>query len=159
MSRDAGGATVVRDKPPGMSTVRKVYAYVTRVRDGVTELLVFEHRGMPHVGLEIPGGTVEPGEDVADAALRELEEESGLTGLESLGLIDTYTWVNPNSGKLHERHVFHFLAPRDIPDAWSQRPRGENEEQKGYTFDFRWIAVAEAHTVSNEQGRSASRLK
>jgi 8-oxo-dGTP pyrophosphatase MutT (NUDIX family) len=39
-------------------------------------LLVFEH---DHGGIQIPAGTVEPGEDPAIAAIRELAEESGVS--------------------------------------------------------------------------------
>ena len=39
------------------------------------ELLVFEHTGG---GVQVPAGTVEPGEDIAIAAVRELAEETGM---------------------------------------------------------------------------------
>lgn len=39
------------------------------------ELLVFEHTGG---GVQVPAGTVEPGEDITAAAVRELAEETGM---------------------------------------------------------------------------------
>lgn len=48
----------------------------------------------PFMGLwSIPGGRLEPGERLADAALRELLEETG-TQAEIVGLIDVYESVN-----------------------------------------------------------------
>lgn len=40
------------------------------------ELLVFQH---PDAGIQLPAGTVEPGEAFETAALREVEEETGLS--------------------------------------------------------------------------------
>jgi 8-oxo-dGTP pyrophosphatase MutT (NUDIX family) len=135
--------------------LRKVVAYVTRRRNGVVELLVFEHRGIPEAGLQAPAGTVEDGESLADAAVRELYEESGLKGLTPTGPIDVYWWLNPASQNRHHRHVFHFTAADDTPDRWTIRPRGEGEEEQGLVFDFRWIPVADAYILAAEQGRSA----
>ena len=66
----------------------KVTAFVVRVPPAGTELLLFEH---PHAGIQLPAGTIEPGETPETAALREAREETGLsafTGLESLGARD-----------------------------------------------------------------------
>jgi 8-oxo-dGTP pyrophosphatase MutT (NUDIX family) len=49
-------------------------------------MLVFEH---PTAGTQVPAGTVEPGEEPARAALRELLEETGVNGVNSQQLIGT----------------------------------------------------------------------
>jgi 8-oxo-dGTP pyrophosphatase MutT (NUDIX family) len=54
----------------------KVTGFVTRARAGAIELLVFEH---PSAGVQLPAGTVEPGEAPAAAVLREVAEETGVT--------------------------------------------------------------------------------
>jgi 8-oxo-dGTP pyrophosphatase MutT (NUDIX family) len=59
---------------PGI--VEKVTAFITRESRAGPELLLFEH---PYAGIQIPAGTVEEGEQPAEAALREAAEETGLT--------------------------------------------------------------------------------
>jgi 8-oxo-dGTP pyrophosphatase MutT (NUDIX family) len=67
--------------------VEKVAAFVTRDRDdpaGRREFLVFRHDN-PAAGIQVPAGTVEPGESPREAVLREVAEEAGLTGLIVVG--------------------------------------------------------------------------
>jgi 8-oxo-dGTP diphosphatase len=59
---------------------------------GAPEVLLIERRNPPFAGSwALPGGFVEQGEQVAQAAPRELEEETGLkvADLELLGVYDT----------------------------------------------------------------------
>jgi 8-oxo-dGTP pyrophosphatase MutT (NUDIX family) len=67
-----------RSDIPG--TIEKVTTFITRFTARGTDLLVFEH---PHAGIQIPAGTVEQGETLEQAALREAHEETGLMGLSS----------------------------------------------------------------------------
>ena len=59
--------------------VQKVTAFIIRERNGVKELLVFKH---PTAGVQIPAGTVEKGEDIETAVIRETYEETGLQFVE-----------------------------------------------------------------------------
>ena len=61
---------------PGMR--HKVLAYITREQGGVRQVLVFDHQDQPEAGLQVPAGTVEPGELIEPALWREIEEEAGL---------------------------------------------------------------------------------
>lgn len=58
--------------------IEKVTAFITRPGQNGRELLVFQH---PNAGIQLPAGTVEPGEDVETAVLREAFEETGLKQL------------------------------------------------------------------------------
>ncbi len=59
--------------------------------------------GTEHVTLEIPGGMVDPGEAPADAAVRELREETGFSG----GTVSELGVVEPNPAFLSNRcHTF-----------------------------------------------------
>jgi 8-oxo-dGTP pyrophosphatase MutT (NUDIX family) len=63
-------------------TVEKVTAFLTRDGAGGRQLLVFRHpaAGNGAASIQLPAGTVEPGEDPAAAVARELEEETGVAG-------------------------------------------------------------------------------
>ena len=58
----------------------KVSSFITQKRNGVDSLLVFKH---PNAGIQIPAGSVEIGEDIETAAIREAHEETGLKELKS----------------------------------------------------------------------------
>jgi 8-oxo-dGTP pyrophosphatase MutT (NUDIX family) len=55
-----------------------VVAFVTRGRDQEKKLLVFRH---PTAGIQLPAGTVDVGERLEEAAMREAFEETGLEEL------------------------------------------------------------------------------
>jgi 8-oxo-dGTP pyrophosphatase MutT (NUDIX family) len=63
--------------------VDKVAAFVLRADHGQPLLLVFDHPPADgaEASVQVPAGTVEPGEAPAAAVVREVEEETGLTGV------------------------------------------------------------------------------
>jgi 8-oxo-dGTP diphosphatase len=58
-----------------MRVYHKAYVYLTCA----TELLVFNEPDTPYLGLQVPGGTVDPGESFLHGAMREFREETGLS--------------------------------------------------------------------------------
>jgi 8-oxo-dGTP pyrophosphatase MutT (NUDIX family) len=65
--------------------VDKVTAFVVRQGGAGRELLILQH---PFAGLQLPAGTVEPGETPEAGALREAQEETGLVALEIVRRLD-----------------------------------------------------------------------
>ncbi|GGN14739.1 NUDIX hydrolase [Halarchaeum nitratireducens] len=116
--------------------VGKACAYVTR---GGSELLVFEGPG--HDGLQIPKGTVEPGEETREALYREVIEESGVSTFHGVHHLSTDVWVRRDARR-YVRHFYH--APVHEPrDAWTHVVTGDGEEV-GAEFDFSWIDLSTA---------------
>lgn len=111
--------------------MNKACPVVLRRRDGRTELLAFEH---PRAGVQIVKGTIEAGESLAAACVRELYEESGLDAEPGRFL---GRW-----GPGYEDHVWGFhemLAPREIPDTWEHF----TEDGGGHTFRLFWHPLDE----------------
>ena len=57
---------------------QKVYAYIITKMNGKFNLLVFDHFDFRDAGIQVTGGSVEPGEDAATAVVRETQEETDL---------------------------------------------------------------------------------
>ena len=69
---------------------KKVYAYIITRINADRHLLVFNHVYSPEAGTQVPGGSVEPGENVVAAVVREAQEE---TGIENLHFIKNSVWL------------------------------------------------------------------
>lgn len=90
-----------------MKIFHKAYVYLTCGED----LLVFEEPDFPEVGLQVPGGTLDPGESYLQGARREFAEETGLSldiALESFADPDHFFDNVPDClDGLHRRRHFH----------------------------------------------------
>jgi 8-oxo-dGTP pyrophosphatase MutT (NUDIX family) len=113
--------------------VPKVCAYLTRW-DG-TQLLVF--RGPGHDGLQVPKGTVEPGESLATALRREIAEESGLS-IDSASRVASDVWTRRvGPVKKYVRHFYHTDID-ESRDRWDHVVTGHGDE-RGETFEYFWV--------------------
>jgi 8-oxo-dGTP diphosphatase len=124
--------------------VEKVLAYITRERTGRVELLVFTQPAAPEAGVQVPAGTVDPGETPEQAVLREVLEESGLTGVMLAAHLRSVQRRSPSHLEL--RHVFHLELQADAPERWDHVVTG-GAEDRGLVFSYYWLelqAAAEA---------------
>ncbi|MBM7785156.1 NUDIX domain-containing protein [Tenggerimyces flavus] len=98
-----------------MSVQRKVTSFVTR-GDGLgRELLVFWHAGS---GVQVPAGTVEPGEPFEAAAIREAAEETGLDGLELVRSLGVQSIDFPEGRAALVRKEYLRTAPAGPETSW-----------------------------------------
>lgn len=96
----------------------KVVCYV--VVDG--HLLVFQHLNdrLEEVGIQVPAGTIKPGEQPIGAALREAQEETGLTDLRVVGKLGERDYdISPYRFEVMRRHFFELTtSASDLSRSW-----------------------------------------
>ena len=117
---------------------QRVLAYVTRVRDGRTELLVFDHRDEPDSGTQVPAGRLDPGESLEQGLLRELHEETGLDRVRivrELPVLGDWAARSP-----YENHAFEVRIEGETPDRFEHVVHGDGDDA-GLVFLYRWVAV------------------
>jgi 8-oxo-dGTP pyrophosphatase MutT (NUDIX family) len=101
--------------------VEKVTAFISRSSSAGTELLLLEH---PYAGIQIPAGTVEPGEEPADAALREAAEETGLEKLSIARYLGEREVQLPRGQAIIAQATTVYSRPAANSFDWARLPRG-----------------------------------
>lgn len=143
------------DPTTGLPVIGKVAAYIThQSQPHTTRLLVFTHPHATEAGVQVPAGTIEPGEAPEVAVMREAFEETGLHGLMMVGKLgaahhDMRPW---GKDEIHHRHTYHLAAPDDVPEAWQHGERAPDGSWR-HVFEFKWAALPLTNiTLSGAQG-------
>ena len=116
---------------------RKAFAYIT----SGTRLLLFTQPDFPLAGVQVPAGTMEPGETPAQAALREVTEETGLADLRIVQWIGRAMFDARPYGRneFNDRWFFHLRCDGEVAEASDY---GEGSPADGSTgpvrFRFFW---------------------
>ena len=123
----------------------KVAAYITRA----DFLLIFTERNFTEIGLQIPSGSVEFGEDLEEAVIREVYEESGLRNLR----VNKYFGIHDidqrkyGQERIHRIHFFHLICEEDTPASWSHEEKNPSERDsttpERIIFDFQWLKLSD----------------
>ena len=122
-----------------MVVIRKAFAYITNRG----RLLVFEHPDHPDAGIQVPAGTIESGEEPADAVMREAFEETGLAGLKLATFLGESERDMSDFGipEIHHRYFYHLLSEGDCPESWlhhETNPSG-GEDHSPIRFRLYWV--------------------
>jgi 8-oxo-dGTP diphosphatase len=118
----------------------KVFAYITHG----PRLLVFRHPESPEAGIQVPAGTVQPGEDLDAAVLREATEETGLTDLVLVRFLGEEVRDRSDVGRdeIHHRHFYHLRCTGDPPATWRHWETDPSDGSPSpIPFDFFWAPL------------------
>ncbi len=118
---------------------RRAYAYVTRIKDGTRQVLVFSQQNDAEAGIQVPGGGIEPEETPLEGVRREVAEETGLLDCKVERELAVDSWEYHN-GDLHQRVERHFflLSVKNAPDKWEHHVTGKGEDN-GFVFLYFWV--------------------
>ena len=95
--------------------------------------------------MQLPKGTIEPGEAPEDAVRRELLEESGIAyagELVSLGTLDRECEAGIEGNRSRHSQLWHLFLmrwPAPLPERFEHVAVGSPEEE-GLVFRFSWLA-------------------
>jgi uncharacterized cupin superfamily protein/8-oxo-dGTP pyrophosphatase MutT (NUDIX family) len=120
----------------------KVLAHIYRNKNGLKEVLVFDHPEVPEVNPQVPAGTLKENEDPIDGVLREILEESGLTFNKVDSFLGKFTYIDKSKNEIHKRYIYEIHS-EDLPDSWSHIVKSDDEDD-GERFDYYWLALDEA---------------
>lgn len=128
-------------------TKHKAFAYITSgTTSGTTRgmrLLLLAHPNQPEAGLQVPAGTMEPGETPEQAVLREAREETDLEHLILVELIGRQTYDARTWGRdeLHDRWFFHLRCEQTTAECWSTTEESPSDGDEPVAFELFWVPL------------------
>ncbi|MBP2471869.1 8-oxo-dGTP pyrophosphatase MutT (NUDIX family) [Crossiella equi] len=119
-------------------TVAKVVAFVVH-QDRVAVFTQDDEDS----GLQVPAGTLRPGEEPEAGALREATEETGLSGLRVVGHLGRYQWdISPIREEIQDRHVFQLALDVAPPERWDSHEMHDGLREPT-PLHFRWLPLGD----------------
>lgn len=134
--------------------ISKVIAYIIRKRDfhrskaATHELLVFAHQGLPDVPIQVPAGTIDPGETPEAALFREIWEESGLTEVQLRRRLGVQELVLQDKPRQQQYFLLEAVAP--LPDRWDHQVQGSGLDA-GLVFSYFWLTSEQGFDIYSGQ--------
>jgi 8-oxo-dGTP pyrophosphatase MutT (NUDIX family) len=119
---------------------RKAFAYVTNG----DRLLVFRHLNSPEAGIQVPAGTIRPGEAPDAAVVREAREETGLSDLALVRFLGERRWEMTGEGidEIHDRFFYHLRCGGEPPAIWRHQEDDPSDGSDGpIPFEHFWARL------------------
>lgn len=119
---------------------QRVFTYITRAE----QLLILEYVDGRYLQPQIPGGTVKEGELPAHAALREAQEETGLTALQLVKFLGSFQRDLTEIGR-DETIVawfFHLHTDETTPSSWQHFECDSSEGCGPIEFAVSWVPLS-----------------
>lgn len=117
--------------------VQKAYVYILcRGR-----LLVFRERAHKDSGVQVPGGTLDPGETPEQGARREVVEETGRTDLIIDGYLGSHLWNyqwRHVTGR-YRRHFYFGHLEDPAPETWKHWEMTPSDGGDPFQMRFYWV--------------------
>ena len=119
----------------------KVCAYITHG----SNLLMFSHPDFPEAGIQVPAGTIEPGETPEAAIMREAFEETGLTDLKLIGFLGEcyYDMSDWGGDPQQHRYFFHLELHGEAATTW-RHYETDGGKSDPIAFEFFWAKLPDA---------------
>ena len=118
-----------------LSFKRKVLAYITQG----DRLLVFRQPDYPTWGTQVPGGSIETGENYQDAVIREVFEETGLKDVRVVSYLGSLFTARPEH--MRELHCYHLTLTQPAPETWRHYELHSTSRVGPIAFDFFWVPM------------------
>jgi 8-oxo-dGTP pyrophosphatase MutT (NUDIX family) len=142
-----------------MERRERVIAYI--LRDDLLLVFVHEEDANPLLesGLQVPGGTVEPGETPEEAVLREAWEETGLEGLRIVRYLGSDAFdARPAADAILQRHFFQLAVDADPPAEWRHVETRSADGSGPHPFLLFWIPIVKAPLLAGSMGALVGRV-
>ena len=121
--------------------VAKALTYITHAG----RLLVFRQPHDPDAGIQVPGGSVEAGEALEAAALREAREETGLAELVVQSYLGSVEYeLKVDVGPPHLRHFFHLAYVGPSVERWEHVGSRPSSGSAPVRFELWWEPLSSA---------------
>lgn len=137
------------------SIISKVTAYIVRKIDGTHQLLVFKEQGFEHLGFQVPGGTVEKGEDLETALFREVKEEAGIKPF-NIQYLGEYSYFSDVNKQPTVRHYYQMEAA--CPDEFIHTVIS-NDKDNGWIYKYSWINIKEISELYGYLGKQLNKIR